>query len=110
MQYAMIITKSDSYQAEQGGTQFRLCVEDYQGRAVSLFGVPGQQVNIQTIRSQSLPIIMLADNIESHGDGTITIPLNALVSVVPLPAASIQSIVQAGRGAEILQNLGFNNR
>lgn len=107
MQYALIITQVDSYLSEQNGALFRLNLEDHLGRKVSLLGAADQQVNIQTIRNQLLPIVMLADHIDQLNEESYSIPHSALVSVVPLPSGSISSIIEAGRADEILQSLSL---
>lgn len=107
MQYALIITQIDSYLTEQGGQTFRLNLEDHLGRKVALFGLPDQQVNIQSVKNQALPIVILSDSMEQQSDMQLMIPGSALVSVVPLPAEAVRSVLDAGRADEILQSLSL---
>lgn len=107
MQYAFIITKVDAFNAENGGETFRLTLADYRARSVYLLGVKEQQINIQAVKSQVLPVVMLSDQVDLKSGNDITIPASALVSVVPIAASAIKGVLEAGRAEEILQSLSL---
>lgn len=109
MQHALIITQIESYVSEQSGEVFRLNVLDYRERHVVLYGLSGQQVNIQTLKNQVLPAVMLSDQLEVIGDEALVIPESSLVSIVPLPSASISAILTAGKAEEILKSLSLKS-
>lgn len=109
MQHAFIVTKIEAYLTEQAGEVFKLHVTDYRKRAVWLLGRLDQQVNIQTLKNQQLPVVLISDQLESGSEGQFLIPASSLVSIVPLPAASLQQVLELGRADEILQSLSLKS-
>ncbi|WP_286237071.1 hypothetical protein [Neptuniibacter halophilus] len=107
MQHALIICRIESFTAEQGGELLCLNAEDHKQRSITLQGYAGQQVNVQTLKNQQLPLVLLADKLIRVSESRLTVPPTALVSIVPLPAASIGEILDAGRGGEILDSLAL---
>mgnify|MGYP000020553762 FL=1 len=109
MQYAFIITKIDSYLSESGGEIFCLNVIDHQERTVSLYGVADQQINIQALKGQVLPVVMLSDHVDLPITEKVTIPPTALVSIVPIAANAIDGVLAAGKAEDILQSLSLKS-
>lgn len=107
MQYAFVITNIDAFVTENAGELFRLTLIDYRERNICLLGGVDQQINIQAVKSQVLPMVMLADQIELQADDNVTIPATALVSVVPIAASAIKGVLDAGKAEEILKSLSL---
>lgn len=109
MQYAFIITQIDSYVSEGGGEVFCLRVIDHRSRCISLYGVAAQQINIQTLKDQVLPVVVLSDHVNATAVDQIHIPATALVSIVPIAAKAIEGVLEAGRAEDILQSLSLES-
>jgi len=107
MQHAFIITKIDAFTTEQSGELFKLRVSDYRERTITLLGSLEQQVNIQTLHNQQLPVILLSDQLETVAEQQFLIPPASLVSIVPLPAASLQQVLELGKADAMLQSLSL---
>lgn len=104
MQYAIIVTEVESFTSEGGGQILRLIVSDYKGRSISVIGTPEQQINIQTVKNQVLPMIVLSDQVECISNTEYLIPDKSLVSVVPLGFKAVKMMLEAGKADEVLQN------
>ncbi|MGH1462778.1 MAG: hypothetical protein ACRBB6_12150 [Neptuniibacter sp.] len=104
MQHAIIVTDVVSFTSENAGQVMRLTLCDYKGRLISVIGAPNQQVNIQTLKNQMLPMMMLSDQVETSVEGSYLIPEKALVSVVPLESVAIKVMMDAGKSDEVLKN------
>lgn len=104
MQYAMIVTEVESFTSEGGGQVMRLNVVDYKDRKISVIGSPNQQINIQTLKNQMLPMIVLSDQVDNLTEEGYLIPEKSLVSVVPLEASAISLMLDAGKANEVLKN------
>ena len=104
MQFAIIVTEVESFTSESGGQVMRLIVSDHKGRSISVIGAPEQQINIQTVKNQMLPMIVLSDQVDRISDTEYLIPEKSLVSVVPLESKSIKMMLEAGKADEVLQN------
>lgn len=103
MQFAIIVTEVKSFTSESGGQLMRLIVSDYKGRSVSVIGTPEQQINIQTLKNQMLPMIVLSDQVDCISDTEYLIPEKSLVSVMPLESKVIKMMLEAGKADEVLQ-------
>ncbi|MGB0205087.1 MAG: hypothetical protein ACPF9K_08550 [Neptuniibacter sp.] len=104
MQFAIIVTEVESFTSESGGQVMRLIVSDHKGRSISVIGAPEQQINIQTVKNQMLPMIVLSDQVDRISDTEYLIPEKSLVSVVPLESKAIKMMLEAGKADEVLQN------
>lgn len=103
MQYVTLITELISFASTHGGQILRLSMKDYRGYDVQILGSPQQQINIQTLRSQMLPMIVLSDRRETSSGTEMMIPDKALVSVVPIEASAIQLMLDQGKAEQVLQ-------
>ena len=105
MQYAMIVTGVTSFTSDNGGQTLRLTVSDYKGRSIALLGTPNQQINILTLKSQVMPILVLSDHVDTVvATGQYLIPEKSLVSVVPLESSAIQVMLDVGKADQILSS------
>ena len=75
---------------------------DHCGRVINVRGTQAQQVNIQTLKCQVLPFVMLADQIEHTQNAAVVIPESALVSVVPFSAQQVQALLDSGNAQTLL--------
>ena len=103
MQNILIITKVErlGHSVQSGGLQ--LFLTDHLQRSVVVIGTPEQQINIQSLQNQVLPIVMLSDQLETMTDNSIQVPSTALVSVVPIASTSILVALEAGKANDIIQ-------
>ena len=103
MQNILIITKVErlEHSAQSGGLQ--LFLTDHLQRTVVVMGTPDQQINIQALKNQALPIVMMSDQQEALANKGIQVPSTALVSVVPIESTSIQVALEAGKADDIIQ-------
>jgi len=104
MQYAMIVTDVTSFTSDNGGQTFRLTVSDYKGRSIAVLGAPNQQINILTLKSQVMPMLVLSDHVDKLAVGQYLIPEKSLVSVVPLESSTIQMMLDAGKADQVLSS------
>jgi hypothetical protein len=103
MQYVYLMTEIVSFASSNGGQVLRLSLKDYKGHEVQVLGSPQQQINIQTLRNQMLPMIVLSDKRETRSEGAMVIPDKALVSVVPIEASALQLMLDQGKADQVLQ-------
>lgn len=109
MQYGFIITEIDSYSAEHQAEVFRLNVKDHRARHISVMGLADQQVNIQTLKCQVLPAVMLTDKLEVKSEVELNVPASSLVSIVPISSVAVQAILDAGKAEEVLQSISLKS-
>ncbi|WP_299183843.1 hypothetical protein [uncultured Neptuniibacter sp.] len=109
MQHGFIIVRIDAFTSEQSESLFKLEATDHLHRKVVLLGNAEQQVNIQTLKDQILPVVMLSDQLETSFDQTFAVPATSLVSIVPLPSVKLKHIIDAGKADQILQSLSLVN-
>lgn len=105
MQNILIITKVErlEHSAQSGGLQ--LFLTDHLQRSIVVIGIPEQQINIQSIQHQALPVVMLSDHLEILSDKSVQVPSTALVSVVPIAPSSILLALEAGKANDIIQRM-----
>lgn len=102
MQHVFIITEIDSFTSENAGQVLRLNLIDFRGDSLRVLGASLQQVNIQTLKNQMLPFIVLSDTLDKPTDECMIIPEKALVSVVPIEASTVQMMLDQGKAEEVL--------
>jgi len=90
-----------------GPQGIRLQATDHLQREVVLLGSQGQQINIQSVRNQAMPLLLLTDQAEVSGQ-RVLIPETALIGIMPLAADALQGVLQAGQAEQLLARVGVS--
>ncbi len=73
----------------------------HRGEKLTFSGVRGQMINILALQSQQLPVAVMADAftalLAEH-----QIPHTAMLGILPVPAAGLQSLIDSGQADEWL--------
>lgn len=102
MQHVFIITQIQSFTSESAGQVLRLKLIDHRGGELRVVGAAQQQINIQALKNQVLPMIVMSDKLDRQVDGCLVIPEKALVSVVPIESSAVQLMLEKGKADEVL--------
>jgi|GEM_PF-2005944 len=101
MQHVMIVTALEPWMAA-GPHSLRATLHNQ--HTVLLQAENHQQVNVTTVAGQSLPFVLFSDQLLHSTVGSV-IPPDALVSVMPMSAASVEQLLAAGKADQLMAML-----
>lgn len=78
-----------------------LLARDYRGRPVMFQAGAEQCINLNTVRHQQCPCVVLVDGL-IEGFGGFSVPADALVSVMPMAAKEVQAVLDAGAAERLM--------
>jgi len=104
MQHVLIITRLTP-QSHQPGLVDALIGVTSEGRSVQISSEPSQRVNVAQLQYQSMPLILLCDQVQHTPMEGIEIPPHALISIIPLPAGEVATMLREGKEGVLLEDI-----
>ncbi|MBV1788771.1 hypothetical protein KQ940_11965 [Marinobacterium sp. D7] len=102
MQHALILTR---IVPERGldGVLTAVSAVTHDGRAVRFESQPDQHINLTILEYQRAPLLLLTDRLYEPFPGVITVPGDALLSIVPMSAEHIRALLDRNEGDRLLE-------
>ncbi|MBR9882332.1 MAG: hypothetical protein GYB21_01150 [Oceanospirillales bacterium] len=75
----------------------------HDGRAVRFEAQAEQRINLTSLEYQRAPLLLLVDRIYEPFSGAISVPGDALLSIVPLPPGHLKELLDRHEGDQLLQ-------
>ncbi|MBY4677556.1 hypothetical protein [Marinobacterium arenosum] len=101
MQHCLILTH---WQGNIFASEDHLDAQDHRQRTIRFDGDPQQQRNLTSLRAQPLPVLLLVDQLQPQED-CLRVPADALISVLPMAADSIEQLLANGQAGLVLQSI-----
>ncbi|GGC08458.1 hypothetical protein GCM10011352_38470 [Marinobacterium zhoushanense] len=102
MQHALILTR---IVPERGldGALTAVSAVTHDGRTVRFQAQMDQHINLTLLEHQRAPLLLLTDRLYEPFRDMITVPGDALLSIVPLPAGHIRALLDRDEGDRLLE-------
>lgn len=97
-QDAIILTQFDSLMSSPSC----LAAVDHLGGRILFQAGETQRINILALQQQVLPCVVLVDTLQQLADFR-QVPANAMLSIVPMQAAEIESVLTTGAAETLLR-------
>lgn len=102
MQHALILIRILPERAPDGALQAIMGIT-HDGRSVRFDAQADQQVNLVALEHQQVPMLLLADRLYQPFSDLLSVPGDALLSIVPLSADHIRQLLERGEGDRLLE-------
>lgn len=104
MEHALILTRI-STQAADAGIARELIAVTSEGESLLIRSENGQRINVAQLENQRLPLVLLMDQVWPSSQADMELPPQALISIIPLPAAEIEALIRAGQEHVLLNQV-----
>lgn len=104
MQHVLILTRLTPQSTRPGRVDELIGVTS-DGRSVLVSSEPAQRVNVAQLQHQKMPLILLCDELQGTPMADLKVPPQALVSIIPLPADEIETLLREGKEDLLLDEI-----
>ncbi|MGB2130554.1 MAG: hypothetical protein ACPHXW_03950 [Marinobacterium sp.] len=104
MEHALILTRLSTHAADAGIARELIAVTS-EGESLLIRSDEAQRVNVAQLENQRLPLVLLMDQVLPSPQADMELPPQALISIIPLPAAEIEVLIRAGQEQTLLNQV-----